>query len=63
MNKNARTWSAVVFGGIAFPALIYWGFGDYIAWWVFIVLSLGGYSAAYAGLTEAAANERIADGD
>ncbi|RRQ24784.1 hypothetical protein D5687_01115 [Guyparkeria sp. SCN-R1] len=63
MNKNTRTWTSIALGGIAFPALVYWGFGEYIAGWVFVVLALGGYGAVYAGLTEAQANERMADGE
>ncbi len=61
-GDQKRALFSLAFGGIAFPALVYWGFGEYIAGWVFVVLALGGFGSVYAGLTEAAANERMADG-
>lgn len=62
MSKDARALMAIIFGGVAFPALAYWLFGDYLAWWFVVIPALGVAGAVYGGLTDQKASERMADG-
>ncbi len=62
-GDQKRALFSLAFGGIGFPLVAYWMFGDEIVWWVYLIIGLLGAGGMYQQLTKDAAYHKMANRD